>query len=245
MQVSAGIYRAESGSEVVYALDCGGGYALMDVGSEPRLASKLEQFEQDGIQPKQIAAVFLTHHHEDHCGALAKFCRELSPRVVAHRLSVEHLRYCPASRPIDRDLVDYTVDDGDEVEIGEIVLRAHHLPGHTADATAWQCGEGLFVGDVIFCDGGIGWMDAHWGSCVGDYRASLSRLLELKVTTIYPGHRECGPLRRETVEEALRHLKVLAATDGNPIAALGRPAPRRGPNEPSKLVRLPLLAAGT
>jgi hydroxyacylglutathione hydrolase len=246
MQVGPGIYRAESAGEVIYALDCAGGlgqaYGLVDVGSAPALAAKLEQLRADGVVPEKIAAVFITHHHADHCQALARLRQDFSPRVVAHRLSVERLSHCLASEPIARGLVDYTVDEGDGVELGGIRLEVHHLPGHTADSIAWQLDRHLFTGDIFFPDGGIGWMDVHWGSCVTDYRASLLRLLRLKVDTIYPGHRAPGPMTREGVDQALKKLNLLAEADGSPLAHLGRPAPRRRSDEPSKLIRLSTVA---
>jgi len=238
MQIAPGIYRVESEGEVVYALDCGGAYALVDVGSGPALAEKLEQLRSDGIAWEKIVAVFLTHNHPDHCQALERVKQELAPRVVVHRLATERLAHCPASEPLAPDLVDYTVDEGDGVEIGDIKLEVFHLPGHTADSTAWQLGDDLFVGDIIFYDGGIGWMDVHWGSCVGDYRVSLQRLSRLTISAIYPGHGDYGPLKREMIDEALRRITVLSEADGSPLAALGRPAPRRHSDEPSKLIRL-------
>ncbi len=246
MQVGPGIYRAESAGEVIYALDCAGAlgqakgaaFGLVDVGSAGALAGKLDQFQADGVGLDKIAAIFITHHHSDHCQALARIRQDLSPRVVAHRLAVERLSHCTASEPIARELVDYTVDEGDGVELGEIKLEVHHLPGHTADSIAWQLGQHLFTGDVFFPDGGIGWMDVHWGSCVSDYRASLLRLPRLKVKTIYPGHRDPGPITRQGVDEALRRLNLLAEADGSPLAHLGRPAPRRRSDEPAKLIRL-------
>ena len=240
MQIGPGIWRAESAGEVVYALDCGGAYGLVDVGSAPTLPGKLEQLRADGVDPEKIVAVFVTHNHPDHVGALPRVRAELSPRVVVHRLAVERLSYCPVTVPIDRELVDYTVDDGDTVEVGETRAQVYHLPGHTPDSVAWEFPQGLFVGDIIFCDGGIGWMDLHWGSCVADYRSSLHRLPRLKPKAIYPGHRTSGPMTRETVDEALRRLSVLAEADGSPIGSASRPAPRRRSDEPAKLIRLPL-----
>jgi glyoxylase-like metal-dependent hydrolase (beta-lactamase superfamily II) len=239
MVVGSGIYRAESHNEVVYALDCGGAYALVDVGSEAALGSKLEQLEADRIALSKVAAVFITHCHEDHAGAIRKLRGESFPRVVAHRLAVEHRRRCPAFTPVDPSLVDYTVDEGDAVEVGDLVFQTHHLPGHTPDSVAWQVGDSLFVGDLLRCDGMLGWMDVHWGSCVSDYRSSLQRLLKMKAAHVYPGHGECGPFTRESIEEAMRRLDVLAEADGRLLQDLGRPAPRRPTDMPSKIVRLP------
>ncbi len=241
MEVAPGIYRAESRNEVVYALDCGGAHALVDVGGEAGLAAKLGQLEADGIDLSTVAALFITHCHDDHAGAVPRLRAERSLRVVAHRLAVEQLRYCPAYAPLEGSMVDYTVDEGDTVEIGELSFQVHHMPGHTPDTVVWRLGDSLFAGDLIRCDGTIGWMDVHWGSCVGDYRSSLQRLLRLPVKYIYPGHGECGPLTRESVEEGLRRLDVLAHADGSLLTALGRPAPRRPADVPTKIVRLPTV----
>jgi glyoxylase-like metal-dependent hydrolase (beta-lactamase superfamily II) len=240
MKVGPGIWRAESSGEVVYALDCGGAYVLFDVGSPPGLRAKLDELQQEGVDLARVAALLITHNHQDHCGALARIRSDLPLRVVAHRLAVERLGYCSATVPIARELVDYTVDEGDAVEVGEATLQVRHLPGHTPDSVAWQRGHDLFVGDIIFSDGGIGWMDVHWGSCVSDYRSSLLRLMRFGARNIYPGHRDCGPLTREVVEEALKRLSHLAEADGSPINYLGHTAPRRSPEEPAKSIHLSL-----
>jgi|GEM_PF-1860391 len=238
MRVAPGIYRAESRGEVIYALDCGGAHALVDVGSADGFAAKLQQLQTDGIDLERIAAVFITHSHLDHSGALCELRGQQSLRVVAHRLAVEQLRHCPAHIPIDHNLVDYTVDERDAIEIGDLVIHAHHVPGHTSDSIAWQFNNDFFVGDLLRCDGRIGWMDAHWGSCVADYRNSLHRLLRMKIENIFPGRGEQGPFSQEIVEEALRRLNALCEADGGLLTATGRPAPRRSVETPAKTIRL-------
>ncbi len=238
MQIASGIYRATSLNEVVYALDCGSGHVLVDIGSESSLAIKLAQFQSDGVDLDKIIAIFITHCHYDHADALAQFCRQRPVRVVTHRLGVEQLRHCPAYTPIDPSLVDYTVDDGDAVEVGKLNFQVHHLPGHTPDSIVWQLEDNLFVGDIMRTDGTLGWMDVHWGSCVSDYRQSLQCLLRMKATNIYPGHGECGLFQKDAVEEALHRLEVLTAADGGLLTTIGHPAPRRPPDSPAKTIRL-------
>jgi glyoxylase-like metal-dependent hydrolase (beta-lactamase superfamily II) len=245
VELASGIYRADSRNEVMYALDCGGAHALVDVGSEAGLEEKLGQLEADGVDLDTIAALFITHCHPDHAGAVARLREQKSPRVVAHRLAVEQLGYCSAYTPIDGSMVDYTVDEGDTVEIGELSFQVHHMPGHSPDTAAWRLGDSLFVGDLIRCDGTIGGLDVDWGSCVGDYRSSLQRLLRLPIKYVYPGHGECGKLTRESVEEGLRRLDALVQADDGQLTATGRPAPRRGPDVPTKIVRLPTVLPGT
>ncbi len=239
MEVVPGIYRVQSGNEVIYALACGeGSYALVDVGSEPELPAKLEELRKDGIDPKHVSAVLITHFHHDHCGALPRLRQQAPARVVTHRLSVEKPAYCVAVPGIPKELVDYTVEDGDQVEIGNLALLVRHLPGHTPDSVAWQLGQDFFVGDITFDWGGVGWMDAHWGSCVADYRSSLQHLLRLKPAMLYPGHGQPVAMTRELLDKALANLTNLAEADGSPINYIGHAAPRRRSDSPPKTIRL-------
>jgi len=243
MEVAPGLWRVQSGNEVVYALTCGEGcHALVDVGSEPELPAKLEELGKVGIGAESIGVVFVTHFHHDHCGALARL-REQSPaRVVAHRLSVDKPSYCIAVPGLPKDLVDYTVDDGDTVEIGNLSLIVRHLPGHTPDSVAWQMGQDFFVGDITFDWGGVGWMDAHWGSHVGDYRGSLQQLFRLKPAMLYPGHGQPVAMSRDLLDKALANLNALAEADGSPVNYIGHAAPRRRADSPRKVIRLSTTA---
>lgn len=243
MEVAPGVYRVQSANQVIYALSCGNGcYALVDVGSEPELPAKLKALGELGIALDHIGAVFITHFHDDHCEALGRL-RERSPvRVVAHRLSVEKPSHCIAVPGIPGELVDYTVEHGDTVEIGDLSLTAHHLPGHTPDSVAWQLGKDFFVGDITFDWGGVGWMDAHWGSHVGDYRASLQQLFRLKPAMLYPGHGQPVAMSRELLDKALANLNALAEADGSPINYIGRPATRRRKDSLPKTIRLSTAA---
>ncbi len=214
MQVKPGIFRVQSINQVIYALDCGGAYALVDCGDETELENKLAALRADGISPDHIVAVLLTHFHWDHSGALAKL-RELVPlQVVAHRHSIEPLTH---TEPLDRNLVDHTVDDGDIIEIGTTRLHVYHLPGHTHDSVAYQWGQELFIGDITFEWAGIGWMDVHWGSCVSQYKDSLNRMLSLRPATLYPGHGGMCTLSEYSIAHAIGNLDILEKIDGSPI----------------------------
>ncbi len=234
MQIDSGLFHIRSSNQVIYAVDCGGRYALIDVGDESELDRKLALLRAEGIGPEQCAAVLITHFHGDHCGALAKL-RGLTPvKVITHRLSVEPVTDVP---PIDRVLVDETVDEGDTIEIGTRRFLVHHLPGHTPDSIAYQLDRRFFVGDITFEWAGIGWMDIHWGSCVSQYRESLNRLLALEPEVICPGHGHACALTPEMINRALGNLDILEKMDGSPLM-VGRPAPVRGAGEARRTVRV-------
>lgn len=242
MRVAPGFYRAEAAYEVVYALDCGDAYVLVDTGSAPALTEKLDQLHADGVATERIAAVLVTHCHPSHAGAVTALCAACSPLIVAHRLSVRALRHCPSATPIPEHLVSYTVDDGDAVEVGDLSFEVYHLPGHSPDSVAWHTDEHLFVGDLIRAEGGIASMDINRGACVSDYRSSLQRLLHIKAATLYPGHGAPMPLSRALVQQALDNLSEFVRAEGGELVAKGRPAARRSSDEYGMIIRLPTAA---
>ncbi|MDR6972864.1 glyoxylase-like metal-dependent hydrolase (beta-lactamase superfamily II) [Leifsonia shinshuensis] len=80
-----------------------------------------------------------------------------------------------------------TLEDGDTVDLGDRRLRALHLPGHTRGSLCLFDEEAgaLFSGDVIYDD--ILLDDLH-ESDVDQYVATMLRLQDLPVQTVYPGH---------------------------------------------------------
>jgi glyoxylase-like metal-dependent hydrolase (beta-lactamase superfamily II) len=127
------------------------------------------------------------------------------------------------------------VDDGDTVEIGGRKFTVHHLPGHTHDSVAYQLDRDMFVGDITFEWAGVGWMDIHWGSCVWQYRESLSKLLAMAPATLYPGHGGPCALSETSIYKALNTLDILEKMDGSPLM-IGEPAPVRSADEPRRTV---------
>lgn len=235
MELKPGLHRLQSLNQVIYALACGeGAYVLVDVGDEKELDNKLAALQADGIAPEHVAAVLITHFHDDHCGGLAKLRGLCSPKVVTHRLSAEPVTMLP---PISQELADYTVDDGDRVEVGSLSFTVHHLPGHTHDSVAYQWGQDLFVGDITFEWAGVGWMDIHWGSCISQYKESLTKLLTLAPATLYPGHGGPCALSEASIHRAQNTLDILEKMDGSPLM-IGQPAPTRRAGEEPRVVRL-------
>jgi glyoxylase-like metal-dependent hydrolase (beta-lactamase superfamily II) len=77
--------------------------------------------------------------------------------------------------------------DGMRIDIGDREFTVLHLPGHTpGNIGLLDDTDGTFFsGDVIYDDALI---DNCVGSNVGDYCATMRRLLDLEITTVHPGH---------------------------------------------------------
>lgn len=108
--------------------------------------------------------------------------------------------------------------DGDVVEVdsGGSELEALHTPGHSGDHTSflWHPSGALFTGDLVLGEGSS--MVAHPDGSVGDYLASLTRLLGLAPHLILPGHGEpvedaVGKLEEYRDHRLERHREIVEA----------------------------------
>jgi glyoxylase-like metal-dependent hydrolase (beta-lactamase superfamily II) len=160
----------------------------------------------------EVRAILVTHHHLDHAAAAPR----LAERTGAPVLS--------ASADGDRRL-----SHGDHVE-GADGVRVHVVgtPGHTADHLAFWIPEGraLFTGDAVL-GRGTSVIDPPEGSLAA-YLASLERMIEVRPSTIHPGH---GPEVDDAVAKLDEYLAHRSMREGQIVAAL-----ERGPRTPEHLV---------
>jgi len=113
----------------------GGHAVLIDTGGprEPLLAA-LEEFS---LTPTHILN---THHHHDHVTFNGEWAEQFSCPVCGHAA--------------EEDLIpglSQTLADGEEIQSGDLVIRALHIPGHTAGQLAFLVNEqAVFTGDTLF-----------------------------------------------------------------------------------------------
>jgi len=170
---------------------------LIDPGAEPeRLIREVERIGAT------LDAIWLTHAHLDHVGAIAGLKRRWDVPVFLHPL--DEPLYTMASRqaalyglafeqppPTDRPL-----GDGDVLSVGADRFDVWHVPGH-APGHVMIHGHGVaFVGDCLFA-GSIGRTDLPLSN-PRDLATSLERIVSLpEDVVVYPGH---GPVTSIGVE---------------------------------------------
>jgi len=118
-----------------------------------------------GFKPEDIKIIINGHGHSDHAGAFAYMKKLSGAQVAVMQEDVPMIEDAGKSDfhygkdwqvmgqpPVK---VDRVLRDCDTVRLGEVVLTAHHTPGHTKGATTWST---MVVEDdkayqVVFPDG--------------------------------------------------------------------------------------------
>ncbi len=190
----------------IYLIDGGTEFALIDVGFLDELPFVLELIRQMNFTLSSCKYVIATHADADHSQGLARAREVLKCKVLAHPKSVDpiqngdeiltYARIDAQNIHIDmpRCKVDQTIDEGDILEIGDKRVEVWSTPGHTAGQLSFRMGNLLFSGDNIFRDGCVGVIDAHHGSNLPEYIASLKRIRGCDAEYLLPSH---GPIFRK------------------------------------------------
>ena len=182
----------------------------------------LDEAERAGAP---IVAVFETHVQADHVSGL--------PALVE---ATGASAYLPAGAPVK--FVRKALADGDEVALGNTVVRALATPGHAPAHNAYVVADRrrgteepwlVFTGDSLLV-GDVGRPDLHAGGdplpLARQLYGSLQRLLELPDgVSVYPSHYAgsvCGRALSgnpfSTIGFERRHNSALAATDADSFA---------------------------
>lgn len=158
-----------------YLLESGGELGVVDPGGEAgRILGAVKSTEAE------LKYIINTHYHPDHILANKDLRRSGRVEVLIHETEKEHIDF-----KADRFLL-----DGDEIKIGETILRVIHTPGHSGGSICLLGQDFIFTGDTLFKDG-YGRTDLPSGSSI-----EIKKSLELLSRTIkpgmmvYPGHGE-------------------------------------------------------
>ena len=170
---------------------------LVDPGAEPEQLIEMVRASGAGLD-----AIWLTHAHIDHIGAIAEIKRSWDVPIYLH----------PADRPLyDRGAMqaavygvpfeqppppDYELAEGDSLSVGSLQFDIMHMPGHAPGHVVFVGNGHMLGGDLLFA-GSIGRTDLPL-SDPDRMIESLERVAALPdETTVYPGHGPPTSIGRE------------------------------------------------
>jgi glyoxylase-like metal-dependent hydrolase (beta-lactamase superfamily II) len=170
---------------------------LVDPGAEPD--ALIQMIRASGAT---LEAIWLTHAHIDHIGAIADVKRVWDVPIYLH----------PADQPLyDRGAMqaavygipfeqppapDRTLAEGDIVTVGSLDFDVLHVPGHAPGHVAFVREGHMVGGDLLFA-GSIGRTDLPLAN-PDHMMESLERVAGLpEETIVYPGHGPTTSIGRE------------------------------------------------
>jgi len=199
-------------------------WVLIDIGYEENVDEIVEMIRQLDFPLSQCRGLVATHADVDHIQGLARAKAILKAPVLAHPLAVTPLESGDrvktfaeiAAQNVHLEMppvvVDRTVDDGDVIEVGGRRLDVWHTPGHTDSQLAFRLDHLLLSGDNIYRDGSVGAIDAHHGSDIQQFIASLERIAASDVEWLLPSHgpifRKEAALLRRTIDRLTGYLTL-------------------------------------
>lgn len=134
--------------------------------------------------PRQIDVVLVTHGHPDHLEMAGAF----GPKAqwAMSRIDYDFVMKYIGSR-MDFPAPAFFLQEGD-LTVGDITFQVILTPGHSPGSVClyWPEKKALFTGDVVFSQS-IGRTDLPGGSGK-QLKESISRLAELDVEVLCPGH---------------------------------------------------------
>jgi glyoxylase-like metal-dependent hydrolase (beta-lactamase superfamily II) len=149
-----------------------------------------------------LDAIWLTHAHIDHIGAIAPLKRVWDVPIYMHpadkplydRGAIQAGAYgLPFEQPPDPD---HDLAEGDVLQVGSLQFDVLHVPGHAPGHVAFVGGGQMLGGDLLFA-GSIGRTDLPL-SDPERMTESLERVAGLPDETIvYPGHGPTTSIGRE------------------------------------------------
>lgn len=242
MRLTADVYLVGGGSFAfdmsspfdchVYAVRSGSEIALIDVGTGLDIDSILSNMRQDGLDPRAVSQIFVTHYHADHAGGLAAWRALTGARVFASTgatpaiasgdaktIGLEAAQrggFYPADYVFRACPVDVQVDGGELLRIGDFTITPHNSPGHCYGHAVYHLTGSdrsyLFSGDCLFHGGTI--ILQNIPDCsIPDYAATMEHLSTLQFDSLLPGHLSI------TLRNGKRHVDTAV----NAFRSLGLP----------------------
>lgn len=131
------------------------GHVLIDSGPDAAADIVAANIRRLGFKVEDIRYILTSHEHHDHVGGVAKLMRMSGARLAA---SAAQARVFTTGKPSADDpqagsiegfepvITDYILVDGQEIRLGDLMLKAIATPGHTRGALSWRW---------VSCDGGV------------------------------------------------------------------------------------------
>jgi len=195
------------GSVNCYRIATDTGYVLIDTGPSSKRADLEQALEGAGCQPGDLKLIVLTHGDFDHTGNAAYLRRKFGAKLAMHAADFGMIERGDMfasrgkSNPIfkaiapllfkfgaaDRATPDIKITEGFDLSEYGLDAKVVSIPGHSQGSIGILTTNGdLFVGDLL-----ENTKQPALNSIMDDRaaaQASIEKLKDLSIKTVYPGH---------------------------------------------------------
>jgi glyoxylase-like metal-dependent hydrolase (beta-lactamase superfamily II) len=201
---------SRSDDATAFILDFNGELVMIDSGAGRSSGILQKNIEEEGLDPKAISTLILTHCHIDHIGSAPYFRDHFGCKILMHDLDADAVEagdpvrtaanWYETSFPPTR--VDQRLKSGHEIlHFAKEDLHCLHTPGHTPGSISVyldRAGKRILFGQDIH-----GPFISSFGSNIDHWKQSMNRLLALQADILCEGH--FGIFQpRERVEQYIR-----------------------------------------
>ena len=217
----------------VFVLNSGGELALIDpgMGAPGDFDTILQNIRDDGLDPRKIRKLILTHYHCDHIGAAAEAQQRLDVEVYASALAARAIRtgderavaldaakaanFYPHDYVLPPCPVDVELHEGDVITVGNLQLETFDTPGHCDGHLSFLMRGGdrsyLLGADLVFWGGKVLWQNIH--DCrIDAYASSMFKMEQQDFDALVPGHLQIslrgGKAHLQAAAQAFRQLGI-------------------------------------
>jgi glyoxylase-like metal-dependent hydrolase (beta-lactamase superfamily II) len=143
----------------------------------------------------KVKYIINTHTHFDHILGNEQVAAITGAKIIQHKESTE--KY------------DLPVEDGQIIEVGKMVIRIVHTPGHSKDSISLVVDNDIVLtGDTLFV-GNCGRVDLPGSNASEMYHSLFEKIAKLQDSlVVYPGH-DYGSKKTSTIGEEKRTNYVL------------------------------------
>lgn len=217
----------------VFVLNSGAELALVDpgMGLKGDFDAILDNIRQDGLDPRKIRKLILTHYHCDHIGAADEARRRLDVEVYSSALAAPAIRrgdeqavaldvakaaqFYPEDYALSPCPVDVELMEGDVIQVGSLSLETFETPGHCDGHLSFIMRGGdrtyLLGADLVFWGGRVVWQNIH--DCrIDAYADSMFKMEKQEFDALVPGHLQIslrgGKAHLDDAAAAFRQLGI-------------------------------------
>ena len=143
----------------------------------------------------KVKYIINTHTHFDHVLGNEQVAAVTGAKIIQHRNSTQ--------------FNDITVEEGQIIPVGKVMIRILHTPGHSKDSICLVVNkESVLTGDTLFV-GNCGRVDLPGSDPLEMYDSLFKKISKLDESlVVYPGH-DYGSKKTSTIGEEKRSNYVL------------------------------------